>query len=71
MKEGVEPGSLYGSSANKNLTIGNLVKGSIPLITWCCVCKASNESVGHLLLHCAVPHNNYGCLLFRLLECSG
>ena len=53
MKEGVELGSLCGSSANKNLTIGNLVRGSIPLITWCCVCKASTESVGHLL------HNFY------------
>ena len=53
MKEGVELGSLCGSSANKNLTIGNLVKGSIPLITWYCVCKASTESGGHLL------HNFY------------
>ena len=61
MKEGVELGSLCGSSANKNLTISNLVKGGIPLITWYCVCKASTESVGHLL------HNFYFVVFLYLL----
>ena len=44
MKEGVEPGSLCGSSANKNLTIGNLVKGSI-LLGVVCVRQALNQWV--------------------------
>ena len=65
------PSLVCAAMLNKNLIIGNLVKGGIPLINWCCVCKASNESVGHLLLHCAVAHN-YGYYFSRLLGgCSG
>ena len=60
------PSLVCAAMLNKNLIIGNLVKGGIPLINWCCVCKASNESVGHLLLHCAVAHN-YGYFFSRLL----
>lgn len=60
------PSLVCAAMLNKNLIIGNLVKGVLPLINWCCVCKASNESVGHLLLHCAVAHS-YSYFFSRLL----
>ncbi len=35
----------------KILTADNLRRCGIVLVSWCCMCKASGESVGHLLLH--------------------
>jgi hypothetical protein len=34
------------------LTAENLRRCGIVLVSWCCMCKASGESVEHLLLHC-------------------
>ena len=34
------------------LTIDNLVKKTLPLVNWCCLCKCDEETVDHLLLHC-------------------
>uniref|UniRef100_A0A2N9I9L7 Reverse transcriptase zinc-binding domain-containing protein n=1 Tax=Fagus sylvatica TaxID=28930 RepID=A0A2N9I9L7_FAGSY len=34
------------------LTADNLRRRGIPVVSWCCMCKADGESIDHLLLHC-------------------
>jgi hypothetical protein len=34
------------------LTMENLSRRRIIIVSWCCMCKADGESVDHLLLHC-------------------
>uniref|UniRef100_A0A7N2M298 Adenylyl-sulfate kinase n=1 Tax=Quercus lobata TaxID=97700 RepID=A0A7N2M298_QUELO len=34
------------------LTIDNLVKKTLPLVNWCCLCRCEEETVDHLLIHC-------------------
>ena len=38
----------------KILTMDNLRKKNIIVTEWCCICKKSDESIDHLLLHCEV-----------------
>uniref|UniRef100_A0A2N9EHP5 Reverse transcriptase domain-containing protein n=1 Tax=Fagus sylvatica TaxID=28930 RepID=A0A2N9EHP5_FAGSY len=40
------------AALGKILTAENLRRRGIVLGSWCCMCKASGESVEHLLLHC-------------------
>jgi hypothetical protein len=64
----------------KILTMDNLRK-NITVIEWCYMCKKSDESIDHLLLHCEVAIEvwNMVCHLFgvmwvmpgRLKECLG
>ena len=61
---------VWAGMLNNTLTIDKLVKRGIPLINWCGMCKANNESVCHLLLHSAAAHNLWS-FVFRLLGCSG
>ena len=35
------------------LTGDNLRRRSVILVSWCCMCKADEETVNHLLLHCS------------------
>ena len=56
----VETALLY-----KILTINNLIKRNIPSVN-CCMCKANNESVDHLLLHCIANNDSVD---FLLLPC--
>jgi hypothetical protein len=32
----------------------NLCQRGITIVDWCCMCKASGESVDNLLLHCSL-----------------
>ena len=41
----------------KVLTIDNLRKRQLLLIDWCCMCKASGESIDHLFLHCPIARD--------------
>jgi hypothetical protein len=41
------------AALGKILTVDNLRKRHIALVSWCCMCKAGGESVDHLLLHCS------------------
>ena len=49
----------------KILTVDNLRKKNI-IVTECCMCKKSGESIDHLLLHCEVAIEvwNMVCQLF-------
>jgi hypothetical protein len=39
---------------DKILTLNNLRKRQVIVISRCCMCKSSDETVDHLLLHCEV-----------------
>uniref|UniRef100_A0A2N9FZM9 Reverse transcriptase domain-containing protein n=1 Tax=Fagus sylvatica TaxID=28930 RepID=A0A2N9FZM9_FAGSY len=41
------------AALGKILTVDNLRRRGLILVSWCCLCKADGESVDHLLLHCA------------------
>ena len=41
----------------KVLTIDNLRKRRLMLIDWCCMCKASGESIDHLFLRCPIARD--------------
>ena len=36
------------------MTIDNLMKWSITVIDWCCMCIGSGETFDHLPLHCSI-----------------
>ena len=40
------------AALGKILTADNLRRRGIPVVSWCCMCKADGESVDHLLFHC-------------------
>uniref|UniRef100_A0A2N9FU80 Reverse transcriptase domain-containing protein n=1 Tax=Fagus sylvatica TaxID=28930 RepID=A0A2N9FU80_FAGSY len=40
------------AALGKILTADNLRHRGIPVVSWCCMCKADGETVDHLLLHC-------------------
>jgi hypothetical protein len=40
------------AALSKILSLDNVRKQHIIVIDWCCLCKKSVETVGHLLLHC-------------------
>jgi hypothetical protein len=40
------------ATLGKILTMDNLRKRHIIVVDWCCICKKSEESVDHLLIHC-------------------
>jgi hypothetical protein len=40
----------------KILTLDNLKKRHVSVINRCCMCKRSEETVDHLLLHCEVAY---------------
>ena len=40
------------AALGKILTADNLRRRGIPVVSWCCMCKADGETVDHLLLHC-------------------
>lgn len=43
-----------GSFNGKNLTVENLSKRHIILMSWCCMCQGDRETVDRLLLHCPI-----------------
>ena len=53
----------------KILTTDNLRGRGIAVMDWCCSCKAINESVNHLFLHCPMAHE-LGTLIFFLFGIS-
>jgi hypothetical protein len=36
------------------LTLNNLIKRHVIVMDWCCMCKKSEKTIDHLLLHCEV-----------------
>jgi hypothetical protein len=50
------------AALGKILTVDNLRKRHIVLVSWCCMCKADGESVDHLLLHCSVAKDFWDML---------
>jgi hypothetical protein len=45
---------VWSAALGKILTLDNLRKRNIIVINRCCMCKRSEETVDHLLLHCKV-----------------
>ncbi len=52
---------------NKILTCDNLIRRGYSIISWCCMCKCSGETVDHLLIHCQVAR----CLWCWILRAFG
>jgi hypothetical protein len=42
---------VWTAALEKILTHDNLHRRNIVVVEWCCMCKKSGESIGHLLLH--------------------
>jgi hypothetical protein len=42
----------WAAALDKILTIYNLRKRGLTLVNWCCLCKKSEETINHLLIHC-------------------
>jgi hypothetical protein len=40
------------TALDKILMIDNLRRQGLTLVNWCCLCKKSEETVNHLLIHC-------------------
>jgi hypothetical protein len=51
----------------KILTLDNLRKRGLIVVGWCCMCKKSEESMDHFLLHCEVARNLWSAL-FTLFD---
>lgn len=49
----IEGGVLWLDNNNVEIfTVNNLIRRHIIIVDWCCICKNSEETVDHLLLHC-------------------
>uniref|UniRef100_A0A2N9IS02 Reverse transcriptase zinc-binding domain-containing protein n=1 Tax=Fagus sylvatica TaxID=28930 RepID=A0A2N9IS02_FAGSY len=44
---------VWTATLGKILPADNLCRRGIPVVSWCCMCKADAETVDHLLLHCS------------------
>jgi hypothetical protein len=44
---------VWAAALGRILTIDNLRRRHVIVIDWCCMCKASGESISHLLMHCS------------------
>jgi hypothetical protein len=40
------------TTLGKILTIDSLRRRGLTLLNWCCLCKKSEETVNHILIHC-------------------
>jgi hypothetical protein len=47
----------------KILTTDNLRKRRVIILDWCSMCKASGESVNHLLMHCSIARDLWNMVL--------
>ena len=47
----------------KILTCDYLMNRGITLVDWCSMCRCSDETVDHLLLHCDIAHVLWTCFL--------
>jgi hypothetical protein len=45
---------IWTAASGKILTLDNFRKKHVIMMSWCCMCKKSGESIDHLLLHCEV-----------------
>ena len=45
---------LWAASMGKILTVENLSKRHIILMSWCCMCQGDRETVDCLILHCPI-----------------
>jgi hypothetical protein len=43
---------VWTTALGKNLTHDNLRKRNVVMIEWYCMCKKSEESIEHQLIHC-------------------
>ena len=48
---------LWTTSLGKILTVDNLRKRNIILVSWCCMCKKDGETIDHLFLHCSLAYD--------------
>ena len=57
------------AALGKILTLKNLWYKGVAVIDWCYMCKKSEESVNHLLLHCPIAYELWSMVwtLFGLL----
>uniref|UniRef100_A0A2N9FSF4 Reverse transcriptase zinc-binding domain-containing protein n=1 Tax=Fagus sylvatica TaxID=28930 RepID=A0A2N9FSF4_FAGSY len=51
------------------LTVENLRRRHVILVSWCCMCKADGESVDHLLLHCVYAKELWDLVLAMFGMC--
>jgi hypothetical protein len=51
------------AALGKILTYDNLRKRNVTVMEWCCLCKKSGESIGHLLLHCEIARDLWSYIL--------
>jgi len=54
---------VWTAALGKILTHDNLRKRNVVVIEWCCMCKKSEESIEHQLLHCEVTHDLWSYIL--------
>jgi hypothetical protein len=51
------------AALGKILMIENIRKWDFALVNWCCLCKKSEETVNHLLIHCKFTSEIWHLLL--------
>jgi len=54
---------VWSATLGKILTHDNLRKRNVIVIEWCCLCKKSEESINHLLLHCEITRDLWSYIL--------
>ena len=54
---------IWTAAFGKILTIDNLRKRRVIIFDWCCMCKASGESVNHLLMHYSIAQELWNMVL--------
>ena len=51
---------LWTIALGKILTLDNLTKTGMSLVSWCCMCRSNGELVDHILIHCDVAYALWG-----------
>ena len=59
---------LWTIALGKILTLDNLTKTGMSLVSWCCMCRSNGELVDHILIHCDVAYALWGVAfqIFRI-----
>lgn len=54
---------MWTATLGKILMLDNLRKMNIMVVEWCCMCKMSEESIDHLLIHCEVTKELWSSII--------